>query len=102
MDIVKLYEVAKVVRTKNAGPFKLTIDIFFKDVESYMRAKNKLSRELIAKLYKISKDLIEGVYFVDNVLGIKITIIKEIPSDDVRTSDVYAAQQHGPLIYLDI
>lgn len=46
--------------------------------------------------------MVEGVYFVDSVLGVKITMVKEVPSDDVRTSDVYGAQQHGPLIDLDI
>ncbi len=100
--MVKLYEVAKVIRTKNAGPFKLTIDVFLKDVESYAKVKDKLSRELVAKLYNVSEDLIEGIYFVDTILGVKITMIKEIPSDDLRTSDVYGAQQHGPLINLDI
>lgn len=100
--MVKLYDVVKVVRTKNAGPFKLTIDVFFKDFEHYSIAKNKLSRELIAKLYKIPEELVEGIYFVDNVLGVKITMIKEVASDDIKTSDVYAAQQHGPLIDLEL
>ncbi|MCS7108553.1 MAG: DUF4387 domain-containing protein [Sulfolobales archaeon] len=100
--MVKLYEVAKVIRTKNAGPFKLTIDIFFTNTEFYEKAKNIITKHLISRLYNVSEDFIEGIYFVDSVLGVKITIIKEVPSDDVKTSDVYAAQQHGPLIDLDI
>lgn len=100
--MVRLYDVAKVVRTKNSGPFKLTIDIFFNDPEYYVRAKKVLNKELVARLYNISEELVEGIYFVDNVLGIKITIIKKTPSDDLRTTDVYGAQQHGPLIDLNI
>ncbi len=100
--MVRLYELTKVIRTKNAGPFKLTIDMFFKDAESYMKVKNKLSKELVARLYGISEELVEGIYCVDSVLGIKITLIKEIPSDDVKATDVYGAQQHGPLIDLEI
>jgi hypothetical protein len=33
-----LGDVAKLVRSKNAGPFWLTIDIMFDDVEAYRRA----------------------------------------------------------------
>jgi dimeric dUTPase (all-alpha-NTP-PPase superfamily) len=100
--MVRLYEVARVIRTKNAGPFKLTIDIFLNDVNTYMKLKSKLSKELIAKLYNIREELIEGIHFVDSVLGVKITMIKDIPSDDLRCSDVYGAQQHGPLINLEL
>ncbi len=100
--MVRLYDVARVIRTKNAGPFKLTIDILFDDISSYLKSKSKLTKELIAKLYNIKEEFVEGIYFVDSVLGVKITMIKDIPSDDIRTSDVYGAQQHGPLIDLEL
>ena len=34
-----LVDLAQVIRTKNAGPFELTIDIIFKDRETYERIK---------------------------------------------------------------
>ena len=46
----KLTELARVIRSKNAGPFELTFDIIFKDAESYERARQSgiFSRELAA------------------------------------------------------
>jgi len=100
--MVRLYDVAEVIRTKNAGPFKLAIDIFMSNREYYEKLKKMLTKELIARLYNVSEKQVEGIYFVDEIMGIKITLIKTIPSDDIRNTDVYGAQQHGPLINLEI
>ena len=35
----KLYELASMVRSKNAGPFELTVDVVFEDVETFRRVK---------------------------------------------------------------
>ena len=35
-----LGDLAKLVRSKNAGPFWLTIDIMFDDAEAYRRARD--------------------------------------------------------------
>jgi len=101
---VRLYDIAKVIRTKNAGPFKLVIDIFFpnEDVYRLVKESNVLSKKLIAKLYNIPEDRVEGIYFVDSAAGVKITLIKDVASDDITATDVYGAQQHGPLIDLEI
>ena len=34
---MKLYDIAFVCRSKNAGPFQVTIDLMFKDLESYKK-----------------------------------------------------------------
>ena len=35
----RLVDVARVIRSKNAGPFELTFDIMFADADSYERVK---------------------------------------------------------------
>ena len=34
---MKLYDAASVCRSKNAGPFQVTVDLMFRDMETYLR-----------------------------------------------------------------
>lgn len=36
----RLYELAKVIRSKNSGPFKITLDILFDEKSKYEKVKN--------------------------------------------------------------
>ena len=51
---VRLGDVATICRTKNAGAFRLTIDVAFEDAALYARAKGALVPELFARLYRVS------------------------------------------------
>lgn len=99
-----LYDLATIFRSKNAGPFRTTIDMFFKSREVYERVKasNIINRENVAGLYKIPVENVEGVYYQDQAMGIKVTILKPITADDVFATDVYGAQQHAPMLKLKI
>ena len=48
-----LGDLANLVRSKNAGPFWLTIDLMFDDAEAYRRARDAeiVNRATIARLY---------------------------------------------------
>ncbi len=48
-----LPEIAEVIRSKNAGPYELTLDIIFSRSEDYAFLKDRefFSRELFADLY---------------------------------------------------
>ena len=48
-----LGDLAKLVRSKNAGPFWLTIDVMFGDAAAYRRARDAeiVNRAAIARLY---------------------------------------------------
>jgi len=102
--MASLYELAKVLRSKNAGPFELTFDILFDSQEVYERVKNsgKINKQTICELYNLTEDKIEHLVFYDQALGIKITIFREISSGTVGDTDVYGAQQHGPLMNIMI
>lgn len=99
-----LYEIAKVLRSKNAGPFELTLDVLFDQTEDYQRVKKsgKISVEKICELYNISVSEVRHLVFFDQALGIKITILREVPSGTVGDRDVYGAQQHAPLMNIII
>ncbi len=103
---MKLHEGANVLRSKSAGPFKLTFDIFFNTDDLYRRVKDSgvLTKELIARLYSISPQEVENIFFVDLVRGIKITILKPLgeATGDPHCRDIYGAQQYIPLLDVEV
>ena len=103
---MKLHELATVLRSKSAGPFRNTIDIFFDADEPYQRVRESgiLTKELIAGLYNISPEEILGIFFLDMARGIKITVPKPngIASGDPDCRDIYGAQYYIPLQDVEI
>jgi hypothetical protein len=99
----RISEIATVCKSKNAGPFELTIDVVFGSRELYDRvaATGVLGPALIARLYGISEN---QVLFTPYPAGnaFKATIPRRIPSGDVGDTDIYGAQQHAPLLNVDI
>jgi hypothetical protein len=95
----RLVELAKVLRSKNSGPFEITLDILFNDRERYERVakSNKINKSEIAALYHISISDITNLVFFEKALGIKITFNRKISSGTSGERDVYGAQQHAPL-----
>ena len=96
----KLIDVASVIRSKNSGPYELTFDIIFKEVEMYekVKAAKVINEKMFAPLYNIKEsDILSLVYF-DPAKAVKITIVRPIPSGALGETDVYGAQQHAPLM----
>lgn len=101
-----LYELATVLRSKNAGPFEITIDVMFDDEAAYRRVRDSeaLSPQAIGTAYRIDPRRVRIIPF-DRVLAIKVTLPRlsgERGSGSVGDRDVYGAQQHGPLAGLTI
>lgn len=100
----KLWELAHVLRSKNSGPFAVTLDILFDDRDHYLRVKHSgvITQESIAKLYSLAVDQITDFVWFDAALGVKITYLRQIASGTEGDRDVYGAQQHAPLLAIDI
>lgn len=98
-----LVDLASILRSKNAGPLNITFDIIFSDKEIFNRVKNSkvINKKLISKLYKIAEeDVLIMEYGVVN--AIKITIPRKYTSGDIKDTDIYGCQQHGPLLAIKI
>ena len=100
----RLIELARVIRSKNAGPFELTFDIMFADAESYERVKRSgvINAELFAKLYAVPVGSVLSVHAFNPALSFKATIARPISSGTAGDSDVFGAQQHAPLLDVEI
>jgi hypothetical protein len=100
---VKLTDIAAIIRSKNAGPYELTLDIVFKNHEWYSKMKTAgfIEPSLISRLYGIKeKDVLDIIWF-DPAAAVKITIKRPLVSGDIGETDVYGAQQHAPLLGLE-
>jgi uncharacterized protein YfiM (DUF2279 family) len=87
-----LGDLAKLVRSKNAGPFWLTIDIMFDDAGAYLRARDAeiVNRAAIARLYNRNPaDII--VVNHDTALAIKVSFPRPQSSGSKLDSDAYGA-----------
>jgi hypothetical protein len=100
----RLVDLAKVLRSKNSGPFEITLDVLFDDRDAYERVKSSgvLTKATLAKLYSLREDEFTQLVFFDSALGIKATFHRRISSGTVGDRDVYGAQQHAPLMALEI
>lgn len=101
--MTRLKEIAKACKSKNAGPFHVTLDIMFDDEKLFnrVRATGVIQPELIAALYHVP---LEQVQFTEYppALAWKATIPRRLPSGAVGDTDIYGAQQHAPLLNIDI
>lgn len=95
----RLYDLAKVIRSKNSGPFSITLDVLFDDETIYYGVKRSsvITKEKIAKIYRLKPQMITQLVFFDAALGFKITFDRKISSGTCLDTDVYGAQQHAPL-----
>jgi len=99
----ELGQLARLIRSKNAGPFDLTFDIMFDGEENYRRVTRSgaLSPERFADLFRIP---VEQVSFFehDAALAIKVSIPRPYGQCDIGDGDCYGGQQYGPLVTLQI
>jgi len=99
-----LTELCRVIRSKNAGPFELTLDLIFSDEKEYERVKaaQAVDRKLISRLYQIPEEDVLSLVYFDPARAIKSTIKRPFPAGVVEETDVYGAQQHAPLLEVEL
>jgi hypothetical protein len=99
----QLHELARLIRSKNAGPFELTLDVMFNDKESYDRvvSSHVISAEKIARLYHVDPGDVR-LFQADVALAIKISLPRPIPSGSLRDTDIFGGQFHSPIVRLEI
>ena len=98
-----LTELASVIRSKNAGPLCVTLDLFFRDQESYERAaqSDALNINAIAPLYGLLRTQIRR-FDMPEILAIKLSMPRTVCAGHAGDGDLYGAQQHGPLLSLRV
>jgi Domain of unknown function (DUF4387) len=100
---VALSELAEQVRSKNAGPFWITLDIFFADEARYRRVASSgvLSAETIGHLYRVDPGVVQ-CFELPGILALKISFPRSVTAGSFGDRDLHAGQQHVPLLGLQV
>ena len=100
---MRLDSIAKVIRSKNAGPCLLTLDVMLPDGDAfaYVAARVPALRRQVAERYGRSENEVAVLPFAP-ALAVKITLPREVISGDIGDRDVYGAQQHAPLLDIEL
>jgi len=100
----KLSELAKTIRSKNAGVDLITFDIIFTERSVYERVKRArvLTRDSVCKLYGIAPERIADFVEFDPGNAIKFTIYRVRPSGSPGDPDIFGAQQYAPLLDIEV
>ena len=98
-----LGDLAQLVRTKNAGPFWLTIDVFFHNHTDYTRATNAaiLTAQTLAERYRVDATTVR-LYHLPAINVIKASFPRPTTQGSFTDRDIHAGQQHVPLLALPI
>lgn len=104
MKTKKLIDLAKTIRSKNAGPDRVTFDIIFTEKEKYELVKNSkvLNKEFVADLFDIDINRVTDFVEYDPAYAIKFTIQNALPAGSPGHSDVFGCQQYPPLLDVEI
>jgi hypothetical protein len=98
-----ILEAARVIRSKNSGPFELTLDILFSSRRYYelFRERGIVTRELIGRLYAVEPSDVLGIVYFEPCSALKVTLRRRVPSGAPGDTDIYGAQQHAPLLSIE-
>jgi hypothetical protein len=100
----KLAELAKTIRSKNAGVDKITFDVIFPDRASYayVRASRVLAREAVCRIFDLDPTQLTDHVEFDPALAIKFTIHRRLASGSPGDADIFGSQQYGPLLDIEL
>jgi hypothetical protein len=99
---MRLADLACVVRSKNAGPATLTLDVMFADAEGLARALGApaLTASAIAARYGVAADAVRVIAYAP-ACALKFVLPRR-PAGGPGDRDTYGAQAHHPLLDIEI
>ena len=98
-----LRDVTRYVRSKNAGPFWVTVDIFFDGQRSYRahRADPALEAPAIAKVLGVAPDQMRR-FDIDTLNALKFSYPRSQPQGGTIERDMHSGQQFVPLLQVKL
>ncbi|QRF63219.1 DUF4387 domain-containing protein [Variovorax paradoxus] len=99
----KLMDVCRHVRSKNAGPFWITVDLFFKDAEAYSQHVDALALqpEAVARVFGIQSSAVKR-FPVPDLDVLKLSFPRKVPQGGVLERDMHGGQQYVRLLSIEL
>ena len=91
-----LGDLALEVRSKNAGPFWMTLDVFLPDDAAYRTADALITPDLIAELYQVARESLL-IFRIPELKVVKVSFPRPLPQGSLHDRDMHAGQHHVPL-----
>ena len=91
-----LGDLALEVRSKNAGPFWMTLEAFMPDEQTYRIADALITTELISELYHIAPMSLQ-IFRIPDLRVVKVSFPRPVVQGSLRDRDMHAGQHHVPL-----
>ena len=85
-----LSKITKNIRSKNAGPFWVTVDLFFKDKDSFFYACKNISNEEVSNILKIKRNHLKR-FDIENLKVIKFSFPRKIIQGSRLDRDMHGA-----------
>ncbi|WP_323005327.1 DUF4387 domain-containing protein [Pseudorhodobacter sp.] len=100
----KLSDLAKTIRSKNAGTDKITFDIIFREKATYDMVKRSgaLTPDSVCALLRVDPARLTDFVEYDPAYAIKFTILRLRPSGSAGDGDIFGAQQYAPFLDLEV
>ncbi|MER7559639.1 DUF4387 domain-containing protein [Nocardioides sp. NPDC126508] len=101
MPETTLGDLATEVRSKNAGPFWITMELFMRDADGYRIAADEtfLHEGVVADLYRVDPGSVQ-IFRIPLLNVVKISYPRPVSQGSLRDRDVHAGQHHVPLAQL--
>jgi len=98
-----LGDLAELVRSKNAGPFWLTLDVFFATTPDYRRAETAgvITPDRIGALYRVDPAEVT-VFHLPDIRVIKASFPRPATQGSLVDRDLHGGQQYIPLAQLQL
>jgi len=100
---MRLADACRYVRSKNAGPFWITVDLFFPDRAAYDRYVDApaLQSGRIAALFGIAAEEVKR-FPVPELQVLKISYPRQRPQGGAMERDMHGGQQYVRLLELEV
>ncbi|MBQ0997309.1 DUF4387 domain-containing protein [Streptomyces sp. RK62] len=98
-----LGDLAHEVRSKNAGPFWVTMELFMRDEDGYRIAADEtfLNEGTVARLYQLDEADVQ-LFRIPSLNVVKISFPRPVGQASLRDRDVHSGQHHVPLALLPV
>ena len=96
-----LGDIALEVRSKNAGPFWMTLEAFMADDAGYRAADAVIREEVVAELYRVAPSAIR-IFRLPELRVVKVSFPRPLVQGSLHDRDMHAGQHHVPLAGLPI
>lgn len=94
-------EQVKKIRSKNAGPYWITIDVFCGSDDVYQTMKRQLSNELLAKLYQVPVATLQR-FEIPDLAVLKFSFPRAVVQGSRFDRDMHGAQMSVLLAELEL